>query len=428
MINKKLIIKVNEIRPEWLAIFNEKNILHLKICNQPLVDYYLHFARHLGVKEVIICNPEYDSQLWEYEKTNYFSFKIKCEVSPLTESLDKFKRRNLGLVSGHHSINILEPVFIYFDLKNSRMREIFRENKDYRVDSGNQNVLVTREINSVEDFYNLSMSIIEKYHTNYFFREFTIKQNGVFFGRGANVKNLHSVKGSCLIGSYSYISSEAFLKKNCIVPSFSTIAAGSEVEGTIFYDPVNVVCNSSFKNKIVIRGIIFDSKGSPLVEKKEAKLEFSPPFEFEEESYRGRFVAVGLFFVLLLPSILIELMFINTPKVSEEYLDKSNADFSLKRLREKSLFSDFYKILNFSMLGGLLKVVNNELRLIGQIGTDTPSRYRVSLYDCSKFVMDKDFRIGSEMFDSFYRHKKNFFYDILVVTRYYLSKTMQLIR
>ena len=91
MIDKKLLIKLAETQPEWSEVFRETSILNLKICNQPLIDYYLHFARHIGVKEVIICHPEYDDKIWKYENINYFSFQIKCEISPLEESLQKFK-------------------------------------------------------------------------------------------------------------------------------------------------------------------------------------------------------------------------------------------------------------------------------------------------------------------------------------------------
>ena len=47
---------------------------------------------------------------------------------------------------------------------------------------------------------------------------------------------------------------------------FSVVSSGSEIEDTIFYDPVRVKENAHFKNKIVIDGTIYDSSGEVLSE------------------------------------------------------------------------------------------------------------------------------------------------------------------
>ena len=42
--------------------------------------------------------------------------------------------------------------------------------------------------------------------------------------------------------------------------------------------------------------------------------------------------------------------------------------------------------------------------------------------------MDKDFRVGGDLLLKFYNHKKGFFYDIIILVRFYLSKTAATIR
>ena len=78
-----MIIKISDVSPEWIESFGEESILELKICNQPLVEYYFHLARHLGVEKVILCHPFFSESIWRYEKIgHHFGINVFCETSP----------------------------------------------------------------------------------------------------------------------------------------------------------------------------------------------------------------------------------------------------------------------------------------------------------------------------------------------------------
>jgi hypothetical protein len=421
MLDKKLIIKVSESIPKWAEVFGESSILKLKICNQPLIDYYLHFGRHLGVKEIIICHPQYDEGIWEYEKISYFSFKIKCEVSPSSESLEKFKKRNFDLVSGCNTIEITEPVFIYFDLNNNGIADIFSKEKDFQINSSGGKNVVIKNIGSIRDYFDLSLSIIGKYHNNYFFKEFTMKNNGVFFGRGAEVENIHSVKESCLIGNFVKVDSRAFFKNKCIISDFSKVQDGVEAENTIFYNAVTIKSGSYFKNKLVIGSHVIDPYSHH-------NLNYTTKDSPKHREYVFDKLTVSILLILIfLPSVIIEILCLSLLKDEVLLEDLKRKKYLRRKLRKKGGISDLYELLNLSKIYCLIKVLKKELILIGPDDL-SEGKIKNCVFTYSQFVMDKDFKIGAEVFESFYLHRKSFFYDIIKVTRFYLSITMQLIR
>ena len=64
------------------------------------------------------------------------------------------------------------------------MGEMFNEKKDYLISSEIQPNIVTKRIDSINDYFKLSMSIIDKYYQNYFFFvNFLLNKTEYFFGQ-----------------------------------------------------------------------------------------------------------------------------------------------------------------------------------------------------------------------------------------------------
>jgi len=403
MINKILVINIDDITPRWLKVFDETSILNLKICNQTLLDYYLHFARHIGFKQVVITHPEYDENIWEYEKINYFSFPIKCEISPIGETLEYFKLRNENLFSGVKTIGVTEPVFIYFDLKNENLRNQFDKNEDMTINSEGGAGLVVKSLRSLRDFFDLSLSILDKYHDSYFFREFTIKQNGVFFGRGADVKNIHSVKEKSIIGNYVIVHPNSFISSRCVVADYSVVNKGVELENTIVYSSSNLAAHLNLKNKIIFRNAIIDP-----FDEKVPNLDFSNQ-EIENycENFWIRMSALTLLLISIIPSLLVEMLFLPVKKKSITFKDINGNKFTRRYLLEEGGLTMFYEYFNFTMAIGFIKVLKGDILLVGRKSNVGGKKF--SLFHCSDFVMDQDFKIGSDILERYYELKKNFF-------------------
>ena len=207
---------------------------------------------------------------------------------------------------------------------------------------------------------------------------------------------------------------------------FSIVGAGAEIENTIFYDPVKLAQNAQVKDKIIIKGVIYDREGNAINngnyrKQTENKVTLNT-------SLFGQMSAIAVFIVIFIPSIILEVLFFNSQKLEETYSDASGEFYLLRRLKKEGVFSDYYFVLNLSVLSGLIRVIRRNLKLIGHDDFVVLGGKRDYLFDCNNFVMDKDFRIGGDSFVSFYNHNKGFFYDIVVIVRFYLSKTMQLIR
>ena len=46
MEQKKMVIKIDDVdSTNWINLLNEDNFLEVKVCNQPIVEYYLFLAQ-----------------------------------------------------------------------------------------------------------------------------------------------------------------------------------------------------------------------------------------------------------------------------------------------------------------------------------------------------------------------------------------------
>jgi NDP-sugar pyrophosphorylase family protein len=246
---------------------------------------------------------------------------------------------------------------------------------------------------------------MDKYHDNYFFREFTIKQNGVFLGRGAEVKNLYSVNEKSIIGRFSTIHPNSFVKSRCVVSDFSNVSEGVELEDIIIYEPSHIPRNISISKKIIVGGSTID----PYDKVHNVKPSKNNLLTKNGETIWIKFAALCLFILSVLPSVIIELLFLSGKKRVETYKDLKGVGYRRKFLLNDGVFSRLYENFNLLMAFGYLKVVRGELFLIGKMKHSGEMTETQSLFLCTDFVMDPDFRIGGDVLEKYHEHKRSFF-------------------
>ena len=132
-------------------------------------------------------------------------------------------------------------MFIYYDLKNESLKNI-NTSQDIIIDEiHNSSRFLYRSINSVRSYYELSISIISKYKSNYHLREFIGVQPGVWLGHRVRVKDSNSLGENVVIGNYTRIKSGALIKKNSIIYENCQIARDVEIDSCIVYDSINII-------------------------------------------------------------------------------------------------------------------------------------------------------------------------------------------
>jgi NDP-sugar pyrophosphorylase family protein len=255
MDTKKMVIKIDHNESmNWINLLNEKNFLEVKVCNQPILEYYLFLARHLKIEEVIVCQNEYSDSLWQYEnRSREFGVNIKMEISSKREDINYFKKRNRKLLSGAKVLYLLDPVFVFYDLKNELMHEHFDILPgDACVSKTEYSFLISKDLGSINDYFYLSQNILSKYYDNYFFREFAFNQSGVFVGHKSKIENTEAIIEKSVIGGYCSISKSSLLRSGVVVGDFSQISSGNELERVVLYDSVKTNPNLYSQDKIIL--------------------------------------------------------------------------------------------------------------------------------------------------------------------------------
>jgi hypothetical protein len=102
-----------------------------------------------------------------------------------------------------------------------------------------------------------------------------------------------------------------------------------------------------------------------------------------------------------------------------------------KRVKNNNSKEAFLNLFSFFMLRKLIMVLSGRLYLFGgghNMVENLENMVRPSVFELSEFVMDKDFRVGSEVFDTYYLFRRNLIYDIIILLRFYISNLMQVVR
>ena len=250
----KMLIRIPS-RPKWMDDYGfSENFLLLKICNKPILEFYFDLAQFLGIKEVLVVTSTYCHELASYKNIiSPWNLKISYEISPEGESIAAFQRRNSRYFNKEKVFFILAPVFIYYDLKNESLKNI-NTSEDILIDEiHNSSRFLYRSINSIRSYYELSLSIISKYKSNYHLREFIGVQPGVWLGHRVRIKDPNSVGENIVVGSYCRVKSGAILKKNSIIYENCQVSKNVEVDSCIIYDSVNITKNTFLSGKIVLK-------------------------------------------------------------------------------------------------------------------------------------------------------------------------------
>ncbi|MAW07319.1 MAG: hypothetical protein CME61_03440 [Halobacteriovoraceae bacterium] len=419
----KLLIKISDICPRWVELLGEKSFLDVNFCNRSVLGYYIQLCEHLKISEIVICLPEF-SEVFEAHAGQKYPSKVEVnvEISPGHESVEWFVKRNKGFFGDANVVVIDSPLFIYFDLKNQSMVELFNrrlENSSSSI-SDVKDLLLCNEIASIEDFFETSLDIICNFNENYFFHEARVEDSKVYRGKGIDLTNKESLQGPCLVGSWSQVHSSALVGEGVVLAPFSIVEEGVEIEKSIVYSGVKLLKNSTVRNAVVTRGsVIF-----PYSEK--VNVFFNA--EKSEGVTSGERLISGFFIILMFPLFILfklfesksvdsKLLWAKDLNGKDTYLlkEKYNSSFIIKYL---SLFERFFRCLEGRIFlfgeGDVLKFNADESR---------PSVFNLSL-----LIKDPDFKRSQSTLILYYNFKRNALYDIISVIKIYLSNIMQAIR
>ena len=430
--------------PLWIDKFLPGvNLLELSICNKPLLDYYFDFLYLLGVKEVLIILPIYQSKIFKFvERESEWGISIRVEIALDEESFISienrystfFSNQKYGIIEGAIFLEYNQTQLDFFD--ELKRKNYIKFNK--QIHSG---ISVT-ELTSVKVYFDLCMQLVGKDFKNYSLPGFG-SLNGGSIGKGVILKNVDSISRLVNLGNFVLVHQNSIIKSGAIIGSHVVIEEVAEIENSIIYDNAVIGEGVFIKNKIIYNDRIICPLSQEYV-KADKKLLLPLIDRSSYKSLVVRFAQIFLSFLFLLMSfpgwILFRFFssFVNDEiYYKDKVYDRHGEVFYLKKikgdfLKNKPFFKIIVSVFYLNYFSGFLSVIRGKL---GLIGADRLIKKRLgfrdqssSIFYYSSLIKDPDLLDYRGVVDSFYLLQAKVFLDIYALFKIIFSRIIILIR
>ena len=117
---KKFVIRPYS-NPDWLNSYLVGiDLLNLKICNKPLLDFYLDFLYLLKCKEVLIIIPEYQPDILNFvQRESEWGISIRVEIASDEQTYQDIEEKYSTFFDNTDYGVIEKPIFIKYDQRKT---------------------------------------------------------------------------------------------------------------------------------------------------------------------------------------------------------------------------------------------------------------------------------------------------------------------
>jgi hypothetical protein len=255
---------------------------YLRIVNKPLLEYFIDFCALNKIVDIRIVKSDPTSEMENYFNTGpQKGFNLSYVMGRANDSLGKVVLKNsnfcsdtdLLIINGLFFLNYhkdkidpsvlerTEPASmyggakedIYFIPKNRKFSEIdFANSQRFFPD------LDITKLESVQDYYNLSMRILKENQDDYFLPGYNNKP-GEFIGRNVTFNSHRSVfKKPFMIGNDVQFYEDCHILENSIIGNHVIIDAHSTTKDCIIYDQTYLGSCLEIEKKIIYRNHLID--------------------------------------------------------------------------------------------------------------------------------------------------------------------------
>ncbi len=369
---------------------------YLRIVNKPLLEYFIDFCALNKIVDIRIVKSDPTSEMENYFRSGpQKGLNLSYVMGRANDSLKKVILKNSNFCSdtdllvidglfflNYHKDKIdpsvlerTEPASMFGGAKED-IYFIPKNRKFSKIDFANSQRIFTdldiTRIDSVQDYYNLSMRIIQKDQNNYFLPGYNNKP-GEFIGRNVVFNSHKSVfEKPFMIGNDVQFYEDCHILENSIIGNHVIIDAHSSTKDCIIYDQTYLGSYLEIEKKIIYKNNLIDGISGDYIEITDQFFvsKINKVLENEFFKFTQKFLALlGLIFGFIpfvLGIILNPLAKISFKKF-EYYRDLNGNKITLNRaLVDKPNFLSYW-FFRFSLDKYLLlgKVLSGKLNLVG---------------------------------------------------------------
>ena len=283
----KCIINSSIDSSQWVEnYFPDISTYMLKILNKPLIEYYIDFCVLLGIKEIRIVSDLPNSELENFLSDGIqWGADISYSLSKPGDKIDQIIKKNSEFASEEDLLLINKFIFINYD-KNCKDYSfepqsnnisltdgsdngiyVLRQNNAYdylKTDTLSKCSLSIKSINSISDYYSISMDLLNKSSSSYVIPGYS-READVFIGQNVEITKMSEVLKPVAIGNNVRLN-DAHIGPSSVIGSNTLVDRKTTVEKSIVYDNTYIGSGLEIIGKVIIKKTIVDPASGETLE------------------------------------------------------------------------------------------------------------------------------------------------------------------
>lgn len=249
----------------------------LKILNKPFIEYYIDLCSLLGVTEIRVVSDFSSPEVAEYlADGSQWGVKISFALSKSNDSLFEIIKKNSGFVGDSDLLVINKYVFINYDKNNSiysfssypcnvsfadcnglyYLAKIDYSAQTLSFEKYAESSISIRPLQSVSDFYLISMDLLKDGSTRYIIPGYN-SQDNVFIGQNVEITKMTKITPPVSIGN-NVMLKDAVIGPMSVIGSNVLIDSKTRISDSIICDNTYIGSDLEIEKKIIVRKKIID--------------------------------------------------------------------------------------------------------------------------------------------------------------------------
>jgi len=424
--------------PSWVTrYFPGLEALNLKICNKPLIEYYLDFLYLLNCDDLLILIPYYQKEIFDYlERESEWGIKIRIEIAADGESFRSIENRYSNFFTEEKYSKIEGSIFIKYnqcDLeKNEELKN--RNRLNFSPIGSSDSVIL---LDTLMTYFNLSQKIASEYSGHYNLPGFGY-QNDSLIGKGVICKNKSSISKGVHLGNYALVHRDSILNKGAIVGDHVIVGQFVEMSSSIVFDNTVIGDRVILKDKIIFDNkVICPKSGAIAIVDQKLLLPLYNKRKYKELIEQNCESIIALMLVVYATPVYLftsALSWLKNKKIKKDItipLENNNSviiqEIDTSLLSENFLFRKINQLFFVDYYIRYFLVLKKKIKIIGP-ESENASDSKISVYKFSSLCRDPDLVPFNGVVDLFYREKSSLVLNFYALFKLLFSRIMTLVR
>lgn len=390
------LIVCRETETSWYREYFRGCPYLLKICNKPLLEYFIDFCALLKADEIRIVMDESDGQIEKYfDDGSRWGRSISYSLIKKSDSLDTIIKKNRSFCS-NQKLLVFDGYFFIFYNKEVGLSQLLPANQSessfaegrcgiFLSPKGGENVervinpivpgnghIRFCELKSIKDYYEIGQDILTNMTDDYVLPGYS-NQPGVHIGQNVEICKNVTINEPVMLGNNVTLKPGSIIGPGTIIGDQVLVDAGTSVVSSVILDSTYLGTELTIHDKVVSANLLISPVDGESVSFEDAFLLSQLETNLVGKIFRQLVHGLGAFILALLqlfPYALCRLILHYNKaisKTSKEFLlaQKSGRLYTTFQKKRSSFAAKIFYALSLDKLPLLPAVLKGDILLLG---------------------------------------------------------------